>query len=252
MPPTASRSGEEEVKLTKRAYGWPEDAKFLVPDGVYDHFQRRNRPPRQATARRLVRHDRRYKAKHPDLADQLYRIQHRQLPDGWDKDLPVFPADPKGMATRVSSGKVLERGRQECPLVDRWCRRLGPVDQDLHDLRGRGRLSRPTSYGGRNFHFGVREHAMGAIMNGMALVKVRAVRRGLLDLQRVRPDADPPGGLDGDPGHLRLHARLDRRRRRRSDPPAGRTACVAASDPRHDRHPARATPTKWSRPGGTS
>ena len=92
--------GEEEVKLTKRAYGWPEDKKFYVPDGVYDHFSagigHRGKELRDAWFDAVGR----FKAKHPDLADQLYKIQHpRQLPDGWDKDILVFPADAKGQAT---------------------------------------------------------------------------------------------------------------------------------------------------------
>src|SRR5262245_7599167 len=99
--------GEEEIRLTKERYGWPPDAKFLVPDGVYQHFQqgigRRGQTLSKAWFDRLKD----YKAKHPDLADQLYRIQHRQLPEGWDKGLPEFPADAKGIASRDSSGKVL-------------------------------------------------------------------------------------------------------------------------------------------------
>src|SRR5271155_2928655 len=101
--------GEEEVKLAKRNYGWPEDAKFLVPDGVYDHFRagigRRGKELRDAWFAQVDRY----------LADELYRMQHRQLPDGWDKSLPAFPADRKGMATRNSSGLVLNAVARNVP-----------------------------------------------------------------------------------------------------------------------------------------
>src|SRR5271157_4071767 len=97
--------GEEEIRLTKRNYGWPEDAKFYVPDGVYDHFRngigKRGQDLRDAWFARIAD----YREKYPDLADQLYRMQHRQLPQDWDKGLPVFPADAKGLATRDASGK---------------------------------------------------------------------------------------------------------------------------------------------------
>ena len=121
----------------------------------------------------------RYKAKHPDLADQLYRIQHRQLPDGWDKDLPVFPADAKGLATRASSGKVLNAVAKNVPWLIGGAADLAPSTKTYMTFEGAGDFE-ADSYGGRNFHFGVREHAMGAIMNGMALVKVRPFGAGFL------------------------------------------------------------------------
>ena len=109
--------GEEEVRLAKRAYGWPEDAKFLIPEGVKEHFRagmgERGGELRNAWMARFEE----YKAEHPDLADQLYRMQHRQLPEGWDKDLPVFPADPKGLATRDSSGRVLNKVAWNVPWL---------------------------------------------------------------------------------------------------------------------------------------
>src|SRR4029434_9894347 len=99
--------GGEEIRLTKRAYGWPEDAKFLVPDGVYEHFQdgigRRGRELHQEWDRLFQE----YRKQYQKLADQLYRMQRRELPEGWEKDLPSFPADPKGKATRDTSGTVL-------------------------------------------------------------------------------------------------------------------------------------------------
>src|SRR5262249_15863601 len=99
--------GEEEIKLTKRFYGWPEDAKFLVPDKAYENFRNGIGKPVKQLRDDWFARLKEYKAKYPVLADHLYRVQHRQLPEGWDKDLPTFPADPKGLATRDSSGKVL-------------------------------------------------------------------------------------------------------------------------------------------------
>jgi transketolase len=171
--------GEEEVRLTKRAYGWPEDQKFYVPDGVYDHFKqgigRRGKGLRDGWFARVAR----YKENYPDLADQLYKIQHRQLPDGWDKGLTEFPPDPKGMATRASSGKVLNAVAKHVPWLIGGAADLAPSTKTYMTFEGAGDFQ-AESYGGRNFHFGIREHAMGAIMNGMALVKVRPFGAGFL------------------------------------------------------------------------
>jgi transketolase len=171
--------GEEEIRLTKRAYGWPEDAKFYVPDGVYQHFKegigRRGKGLRDGWFAQVGQ----YKVSHPDLADQLYRIQHRQLPDGWDKDLPTFPADAKGLATRASSGKVLNAVAKKVPWFIGGAADLAPSTKTYMTFEGAGDFE-AGSYGGRNFHFGIREHAMGAILNGMALVKVRPFGAGFL------------------------------------------------------------------------
>jgi transketolase len=171
--------GEEEIRLTKRAYGWPEDAKFYVPDGVYQHFKegigRRGKALRDAWFAQVGQ----FKASHPDLADQLYRIQHRQLPEGWDKDLPTYPADAKGLASRASSGKVLNAIAKNVPWLIGGAADLAPSTKTYMTFEGAGDFE-ATSYGGRNFHFGIREHAMGAIMNGMALVKVRPFGAGFL------------------------------------------------------------------------
>ncbi len=171
--------GDEEVKLAKRAYGWPEDVKFYVPDGVYERFQEgigaRGKGLRDAWFTQVTS----YKAEHPDLADQLYRIQHRQLPEGWDQGLTPFPADPKGMATRVSSGKVLNAVAKHVPWLIGGAADLAPSTKTTMTFEGAGDFE-AGSYGGRNFHFGVREHAMGAIMNGIALVKLRAFGAGFL------------------------------------------------------------------------
>ncbi len=162
--------GEEEIRLAKKFYGWPEDAKFLVPDGVYQHFREgvgaRGEKARDAWFRKLDA----YKAKHPELADELYKMQHRQLPDGWDKDIPTFPADAKGVATRESSGKVLNAVAKNLPWLIGGSADLAPSTKTL--IKEADSFE-PENYGGRNFHFGIREHAMGAVLNGMSTVKVR-------------------------------------------------------------------------------
>ena len=163
--------GEEEVKLVKKFYGWPEDAKFLVPDRVLEHFQDGiGRRGHELTAKW---HDlfARYSQQFPDLADQINRMQHRELPNGWDHNLPSFPPDPKGMATRESSGKVLNVVAQNIPWLVGGSADLATSNKT--NLNGAGDFQ-AGSYGGRNLHFGVREHAMGAALNGMALSRLRA------------------------------------------------------------------------------
>jgi len=171
--------GEEEIRLTKRNYGWPEDAKFHIPDGVYQHFRQgigvRGKTLRDEWFARIKE----YKAKYPELADELYRMQHRQLPDGWDKSLLTFPADSKGLATRVSSGKVLNEVAKLVPWLMGGSADLGPSAKTRLTFEGTGDLFADNP-GGRNLHFGIREHAMAAILNGMALVKVRAYGSGFL------------------------------------------------------------------------
>jgi transketolase len=171
--------GEEEIRKTKRNYGWPEDAKFHVPDGVYKHFQQGVGAQGKAFRDAWFTRIKEYKAKYPELADQLYRMQHRQLPDGWDKDLPAFPADAKGLATRVSSGQVLNALGKRVPWLMGGSADLAPSAKTRLTFEGAGDVSAETP-GGRNLHFGVREHAMAAILNGMALVKVRAYGSGFL------------------------------------------------------------------------
>jgi transketolase len=165
--------GEDEVKLVKKNYGWPEDAKFLVPDGVRENFRegigKRGHALREAWMTLFGEYEKTY----PDLADQVYRMQHRELPDGWDKNLPIFPADPKGMATRESSGKVLNVLAQNIPWLVGGSADLATSNKTTLKFDGAGDFQ-AGSYGGRNLHFGVREHAMGAIVNGMSLSKLRA------------------------------------------------------------------------------
>jgi transketolase len=165
--------GEAEVKLVKKNYGWPEDAKFLVPDGIYDQFKngvgKRGAEARAAWKAKFEE----YKKQFPQLADQLSRMQSGQLPDAWDKDLPSFPADSKGMATRDSSGKVLNVLAKNIPWLIGGSADLAHSNKTNLTFDGAGDFY-PEQYRGRNLHFGVREHAMGAIVNGMTLSKLRA------------------------------------------------------------------------------
>ena len=171
--------GEEEIRLTKRVYGWPEDAKFLVPDGVREHFQRgmgqRGRALREAWMERFNA----YKAKHPELADHLYRMQTRQLPEGRDRDLPSFQPDAKGIAGREASGKVLNAIAKNVPWVIGGSADLTPSTKTRLTFEGAGDFT-AGNYAGRNLHFGIREHAMGAVLNGMSLAKVRPYGSGFL------------------------------------------------------------------------
>jgi transketolase len=162
--------GADEVKLVKKNYGWPEDAQFLVPDGVIEHFRegigRRGHELRD----KWMAMFKQYQQQFPDLADQIDRMQHRELPNGWDKNLPTFPADAKGLATRESSAKVLNAVAQNIPWLVGGSADLATSNKttlkDMGDFQA-------NSYKGRNFHFGVREHAMGSALNGLSLSKVR-------------------------------------------------------------------------------
>ncbi|MFL5344246.1 MAG: transketolase [Hyalangium sp.] len=162
--------GAEELKGAKRAYGWPEDSQFLVPDGVREQFQKRlgarGKQLREAWEKTLAE----YKKQHPDLAEQLERMQRRELPEGWDKELPTFPPDAKGMATRESSGKVLNALAKNYPWLVGGSADLNPSTKTYITSSG---PMKPGDHSGRNIHFGVREHAMGSIVNGLALSKVR-------------------------------------------------------------------------------
>ena len=165
--------GEEEVRLSKKSYGWPEDAKFLVPDGVLEHFEqgigKRGRELRDKWVKLFSDYGKEY----PDLAQQIDQMQHRQLPAGWDKDLPTFPADAKGVATRESGGKVLNALAKNIPWLIGGSADLATSNKTTLKFDGVKDFE-AGSYGGRNFHFGIREHAMGAALNGMAVSKVRA------------------------------------------------------------------------------
>ncbi len=171
--------GEEEIRLTKRFYGWPEDAKFLVPDGVREHLRDGvGTRGRELRASWLASYER-YRGPHPELADHLHRMQHRELPEGWDRDLPTFAPDPKGIAGREASGKVLNAIAANMPWLVGGAGDLAPSTKTRLTFEGAGDLT-PSTPGGRNMHFGVREHAMAAAVNGMSLSKVRAFGSGFL------------------------------------------------------------------------
>ena len=169
--------GEDEIRLAKRNYGWPEDKTFYVPDGVYEFFRQgigqRGKQLRDAWFSEIGE----YRKKYPELAEELFRMQHRQLPEDWDRDLPEFPADPKGIATRESSAKVLNALAKNIPWLIGGSADLAPSTKTRLTSEGAGDFS-AENYAGRNFHFGIREHAMGAILNGMSLVKVRPFGSG--------------------------------------------------------------------------
>jgi transketolase len=165
--------GEEEVRLVKRGYGWPEDAKFLVPDGVREHFAAGiGRRGTEAHGRWEALFGS-YRAKFPDLAAEIEQMQRRELPAGWDRNLPSFAADPKGIAGRDASGQVLNVLAQNIPWLLGGSADLAPSNKTALKFAGAGDFE-PATPGGRNLHFGVREHGMAAIVNGLTLSKLRA------------------------------------------------------------------------------
>ncbi|HZQ93502.1 MAG TPA: transketolase [Candidatus Sulfotelmatobacter sp.] len=165
--------GEEEVRLVKKFYGWPEDAKFLVPDGVREHFRdtigKRGGELRGQWSRLFSDYSKQF----PELSERLSHMQHHELPQGWDKNLPTFPADPKGVATRESSGKVLNALAKNIPWLIGGSADLATSNKTTLKFEGAGDFQ-AGSYAGRNLHFGVREHVMGASVNGMTLSSIRA------------------------------------------------------------------------------
>jgi transketolase len=168
--------GDDEIKYVKKQYGWPEDAKFLVPDGVYDHFSKgigsRGKQERAAWEHMLSA----YALEFPELADQQARMQRRELPANWDADLPTFKADPKGLAGRQASGQVLNALAKHIPWLVGGSADLSPSTLTRLTFDGAGDFERHET--GRNFHFGIREHAMGAALNGMSLSKLRPFGSG--------------------------------------------------------------------------
>jgi transketolase len=165
--------GVEECRLAKRFYGWPEESEFLVPDGVREHFRagidRRGRQLSESWREQFEQ----YRVKFPVLAGRLAQMQKNALPDGWDAGLPDFPADVKGLASRDSSAKVLNVIAQNCPWLVGGAADLAPSTKTRLTFEAAGDFEAEKS-GGRNFHFGIREHAMGAVLNGLALTGMRA------------------------------------------------------------------------------
>src|SRR4029077_16183228 len=165
--------GEDEVKLVKRAYHWPENAKFLVPDGVIEHFA-------EGIGQRggKARHDwealfAKYRERFPDLATEIDQMQRRELPAGWDRNLPSFPPDPKGIAGRDASSQVINVLAQNIPWFLGGSADLASSNRTALKFAGAGEFE-PGTPEGRNIHFGIREHAMAAIVNGLSLSKLRA------------------------------------------------------------------------------
>ncbi len=164
--------GEEEIRQTKLAYGWPPDAKFLVPDETYEHFEaglgKRGERQRLEWEEMFAT----YRAQYPELANEVELIQRRELPTGWDSKLPVFPTDKKGLAGREASGTVLNALAQSIPWLLGGSADLGPSNKTLLTFEG-AESFQVDSPAGRNLHFGIREHAMGAVLNGLSLTKLR-------------------------------------------------------------------------------
>jgi transketolase len=165
--------GEEEVRLTKRDYGWPENAKFLVPDAVREHFAAGVGTRGGRARSRWTELFAAYRLAHLTLATEIDLIERRELPAGWDAALPIFPADAKGIAGRDASGKVLNALAQNIPWLLGGSADLGTSNKTTLTFPGAGDFE-PGTPGGRNLHFGIREHAMAAIVNGLSLSKLRA------------------------------------------------------------------------------
>lgn len=221
--------GDEEIRLTKRYYGWPEDAKFLVPDGVYEHFAAgigaRGRKARQDWAELLNG----YRAQYPELAGEIDLMQRRELPQGWDRDLPVVPADPKGVAGREASGKVLNVLAKNIPWLLGGSADLGPSNKDHSEVRGRGKLS------GR--YAGWKEcplwhprtcHGRGA--EWIVAFQAACVWRDVLRLCRLRKTCHSSFCADGTAHNPGFYARRNERWRGWPHAPAGRTSGVVTGD----------------------
>jgi len=171
--------GKEEIKLAKRHYSWPEDAEFLVPAGVREHFEAGIGARGQALHDAWWEKFEAYKRQYPELADHGYRMLRRELPEGWDKGLPAFSADDKGLATRDGSGAALNAIAPNVPWLLGGSADLGPSCKTRLIFTGAGDFNAENP-AGRNLHFGIREHAMGAVLNGLSLSKLRPFGSGFL------------------------------------------------------------------------
>ncbi|PYD46967.1 transketolase [Novacetimonas pomaceti] len=175
--------GVEEVRETKKFYGWPEDKSFYVPDGVPEHFRQGIATRGAAASKAWYELFAGYRKEYPELAAQLDSIFAGSLPEGWDKDIATFPADAKGIASRASSAKVLNQVAVNYPWMIGGSADLSPSTKTHLTFEGAGDFQPPewgATYGGRNLHFGVREHAMGSICNGIALAGLRPYCSGFL------------------------------------------------------------------------
>ena len=231
--------GEPElVAETKRAYGWPEDSSFRVPQGVKAAFTEavssRGRPACEAWEDMF----RRYAQAHPAEAEAFELLREGKLPEGWDKDLPVFDTDAKGIATRDASGKVLNAISQGLPGLMGGAADLAPSTKTDLKWEGAGSFE-PGNYAGRNLHFGVREHAMGSIANGMGLSYLRAYTGTfLVFLDYMRAPVRLAAIMEVPVVYV-FTTRQHRRGRGRADPPAYRAAGHAARHAGAGHHPPR-------------
>ena len=171
--------GADEIKGAKRSYGWPEDSSFLVPDGVRERFAEKLGARGKAAREAWYALFDSYRAQYPELAGELDDIGENRLPNGWDSEIPEFPADAKGLASRDSSQKVLNAIGPHVPWLIGGAADLAPSTKSNMTFQGAGSFE-ADSYGGRNLHFGIREHAMGAIVNGMATYGLRSYGSGFL------------------------------------------------------------------------
>ncbi|HJZ12233.1 MAG TPA: transketolase, partial [Acidobacteriota bacterium] len=171
--------GEEEIRLTKRYYNWPEEEKFLIPPGVVEHFEQEMGKRGKETREKWMQKFEEYKGQFPTLADHLSKMQQRMLPDGWDKGLPQFPADAKGVAGRDASAKIMNVLAKNIPWLMGGSADLAPSTKTRLTFEEAGDFT-AQNYAGRNFHFGIREHSMGSILNGLSLSKIRPYGSGFL------------------------------------------------------------------------
>ncbi|NUM81052.1 transketolase [bacterium] len=168
--------GEDEIKAAKKNYGWDPDKKFFVPQEVSAYTQHITEKGQQLETDWKKRFDEYAKA-FPELAQEFELIQKRAMPENWDSEIPAFPADAKGLASRESNGKILNAVAKKVPWLIGGAADLAPSTKTL--INDGGHFSK-ENYGGRNFHFGIREHAMGAVINGMTLSKLRCYGAGFM------------------------------------------------------------------------
>ena len=229
--------GEEEVRETKRAYGWPEDAQFLVPDGVREHFDngigKRGAELSREWQKLLVS----YHREKETLADEIGAMQRRELPEGWDTDIPSFDPDEKGMATRKASNQVENAVAGRIPwLLAGSADLTDSTSVRLKDVDGAGDFE-PESRNARQLHLGIREHESAALSSGLSLSKLRPLWSTYLTFSDYAKPAIRPLRADGASGDPPLHARFDRAGRGRPDPPAGRAPGGPARHPGPRRDP---------------
>ncbi len=227
--------GDEEVRETKKFYGWPEDAEFLVPDGVVEHFAEGIGKRGAESNAEWEKTFEAYAKDDPEAAGHLEAMQRRELPDGWDADIPSFEPDEKGTATRKASNKVENAVAAKVP----W---LLPGAADLTGSNSVGlegaKAFEPENRDGRQFHYGIREHESAAISNGLSLSKLRPLWSTYLTFSDYARPAIRLSAADGTACYSSFHPRLDRFGRGRPHPPADRADRLAAGDPGPRRDPA--------------